>query len=93
MGYFFRKRQRVVHSEDFTRALRKGQCAADATLVLFALPQPGLQIARLGVTIPKKNKELRHKLKACIQNLRKKVEVKLACQSLWRGIGFAKYCG
>jgi len=54
MGYFFRKRQRVVRSEDFTRTLRKGQCAADATLVLFALPQPGLQIAKLGVTIPKK---------------------------------------
>ncbi len=54
MHYVFRKQQRVIHSNDFTRTLRKGGCAADGTLVLFALPAPTSQIAKLGVTIPKK---------------------------------------
>jgi ribonuclease P protein component len=54
MRYLFGKQQRVIRSDDFTRTLRKGSCAADGTLVLFALPAPTSQIAKLGVTIPKK---------------------------------------
>ena len=54
MRYLFRKEQRVIRSDDFTRTLRKGSCAADGTLVLFALPVPTSQVAKLGVTIPKK---------------------------------------
>lgn len=50
----------MIRGSDFTRTLRQGSCAADGTLVLFALPTPGagikpdVGIARLGVTIPKK---------------------------------------
>lgn len=54
MRYLFRKPQRVVRSGDFTRTLRKGSCAADGTLVLFALPAPQSRIAKLGITVPKK---------------------------------------
>lgn len=64
----FPKSLRVLKGEDFTRVLRRGGCAADGTLVVFALPRkPVAQAAdtqaadrqsnsatRLGVTIPKK---------------------------------------
>ena len=54
MRYLFRKAQRVVRSDDFTRTLRLGSCAAGRSLVLFALPASTSKTARLGITIPKK---------------------------------------
>ncbi|MBB3207414.1 ribonuclease P protein component [Rhodopirellula rubra] len=64
-GNEFPKSLRVVKGDDFTRALRRGGCAADGTLVVFALPRGSEPIenpaddrctapTRLGVTIPKK---------------------------------------
>ena len=59
----FPKCLRVVKGDHFSQALRGGGCAADGTLVLFALPREvrdgevrnGEMLAtRLGVTIPKK---------------------------------------
>lgn len=69
MRYPFRKSQRIVRSEDFTRTLRQGTCAADGTLVLFALPEPEAQPARLGVTIPKRtgNAVVRNRWKRLIR--------------------------
>ena len=69
MRYFFRKNQRVVRSDDFTRSLRQGSCAADATLVLFALSAPHSRKARLGVTIPQKtgNAVVRNRWKRLIR--------------------------
>jgi len=54
MRYSFGKHQRVTRPSEFTLALRRGGCAADGELVMFAVPaaQPGK--TRLGVTIPKK---------------------------------------
>ncbi len=59
MSLRFTKAQRVVSSDDFTRAIRKGGCAADGTLVVFAIPTPSkpdgsTAPSRLGVTIPKR---------------------------------------
>ena len=51
---FFRKDQRVLRSDEFTRTLRQGTCAADATLVLYALAAKDSRSSRIGVTIPKK---------------------------------------
>lgn len=69
MRFFFRKWRRVVRSEDFTRALREGQCAADATLVLYAIAAPDSQSSKLGVTIPKKagNAVVRNRWKRLIR--------------------------
>jgi ribonuclease P protein component len=69
MRFSFRKQQRVVRSDDFTRSLRQGSCAADSTLVLFALAAPGSRQARLGVTIPKKagNAVVRNRWKRLIR--------------------------
>ncbi len=50
----FGRDRRVVHSSDFTRILKKGSCAADGTLVLFAVAGGDAGITRLGVTIPKR---------------------------------------
>ena len=58
----FPKELRVVRGDDFTRVLRAGGCAADGTIVVFALPRTdcGPETSReslptrLGVTIPKK---------------------------------------
>ncbi len=55
MRYYFRKDQRVVRKDDFTRALKRGSCAADGTLVLFAFQTLPDQPPKLGVTIPKKS--------------------------------------
>jgi len=67
--YFFRKDQRVVRRDDFTRLLRQGACAADGTLVLFALAGSPDQQAKLGVTIPKKvgNAVVRNRWKRLIR--------------------------
>ena len=54
MRYLFRKSQRVVRSDDFTQTLRLGSCAVDRSLVLFAIPTITSEMARLGITIPKK---------------------------------------
>jgi ribonuclease P protein component len=54
MRYYFRKDQRIVRKDDFTRALKQGSCAADGTLVLFAFQTLADQPPTLGVTIPKK---------------------------------------
>lgn len=54
----FPKYLRVVKGDHFSQVLRGGGCAADGTLVLFALPREGQNgetlATRLGVTIPKK---------------------------------------
>lgn len=50
----FSKAQRVIKSGEFSRILKKGSCAADGTLVIFAVPGSDNAIARLGVTIPKR---------------------------------------
>ncbi len=50
----FAKQQRVTKSRDFTRILRHGSCAADGTLVLFAIEGADRSVTRLGVTIPKR---------------------------------------
>ncbi|MFG0290435.1 MAG: ribonuclease P protein component [Rhodopirellula sp. JB044] len=52
----FPKSIRVVKGDDFTRVLRRGGCAADGTLVVFALPRTDVVDGptRMGVTIPKK---------------------------------------
>ncbi len=49
----FQKSQRVVSSKEFSLILRKGSCAADGVLVLFAV-ESGRETPRLGITIPKK---------------------------------------
>ena len=50
----FRKSQRVVRSKQFSLILRKGSCAADGVLVLFAVQADANKPPRLGITIPKK---------------------------------------
>jgi ribonuclease P protein component len=52
-----------------TRALRRGMCAADGTLVLFAIKTSPDQPAKLGVTIPKKtgNAVVRNRWKRLIR--------------------------
>lgn len=55
----FPKRKRIVKGERFTIVLRRGGCAADDCLVVFALPaveseHHSADPIRLGVTIPKK---------------------------------------
>ena len=50
----FPKSQRVVSSGEFTLILRRGTCAADGTLVVFAVVADEAKPARLGITIPKK---------------------------------------
>ncbi|MEM1071069.1 MAG: ribonuclease P protein component [Planctomycetota bacterium] len=54
MNQTFSKTDRIVRGEDFTRILRRGQCAADGMLVLFAMRSQSGASPRLGVTIPKK---------------------------------------
>ncbi|TWT95493.1 ribonuclease P protein component [Neorhodopirellula pilleata] len=62
MDNCFPKELRVVRGDDFTRVLRAGGCAADGTIVVFALPRTNFSPdqsheslpTRLGVTIPKK---------------------------------------
>ncbi|MCM2369524.1 ribonuclease P protein component [Aporhodopirellula aestuarii] len=56
-GHEFPKSLRVCKGDNFTRVLRRGGCAADGTLVVFALPRGADCLGeptRLGVTIPKK---------------------------------------
>lgn len=48
------KQQRVRRRTEFNRTLRRGTCAADGTLVLFALPTAPERPPRLGVTIPRR---------------------------------------
>lgn len=72
MRYPFRKHQRIVRSEDFTRTLRKGTCAADGTLVLFAIPNDESdqdRSGKIGITIPKKtgNAVVRNRWKRLIR--------------------------
>ena len=61
--YAFPKSKRIVRSGTFTLILRRGRCAADGCLVVFAIerdPNTSTQNtchgsnSRLGVTIPKK---------------------------------------
>ncbi|MDG2222475.1 MAG: ribonuclease P protein component [Rubripirellula sp.] len=54
MTQIFPKHYRVLRGDDFTRILRRGNCAADGTLVLFAIASRSESSPRLGVTIPKK---------------------------------------
>lgn len=53
----FPKQRRLVKGDQFTIVMRRGKCAADGCLVLFALPRQSDDTnssPRLGVTIPKK---------------------------------------
>ena len=50
----FRKDQRVIRSDEFTRIIKRGSCASDATLVLFAVSGGNPSVSRLGITIPKR---------------------------------------
>ncbi|WP_436967473.1 ribonuclease P protein component [Allorhodopirellula heiligendammensis] len=67
----FSKSHRVVKGDHFTQAMRRGGCAADGTLVVFALArsQGDEPTTRLGVTIPKKtgNAVVRNKWKRLIR--------------------------
>ncbi|MCG8652280.1 MAG: ribonuclease P protein component [Pirellulales bacterium] len=54
MSYQFSKEQRIIRSEDFAHILARGSCAADATLVLFAIANEQSLTPRLGVTVPKR---------------------------------------
>ena len=72
MRYSFGKHQRVVRSDDFTQTIRRGSCAADGTLVLFALPKDEIDCtrpSRIGITIPKKtgNAVIRNRWKRLIR--------------------------
>lgn len=79
MSAEFPKSRRIVRSDRFTILLRRGSCAADGTLVVFALRQePKAQDAsadasdfpsRMGVTIPKKtgNAVVRNRWKRLIR--------------------------
>lgn len=48
------KERRVRRRGEFTRIMRRGSCAADGTLVLFAAPSSADRHSRLGVTIPRR---------------------------------------
>ena len=50
----FGRNQRIIKSGEFTKLLRKGSCAADGVLVLFAIAAADSSVTRLGVTIPKR---------------------------------------
>ncbi|TWU59819.1 Ribonuclease P protein component [Rubripirellula tenax] len=70
MRYTFGKQQRVRRSTEFTLALKKGSCAADGVLVLFAIAATATdQPPRMGVTIPKKtgNAVMRNRWKRLIR--------------------------
>jgi len=70
----FPKTSRVVRGDDFTVTMRRGGCAADGTLVVFATPRtdrdhPNVMSSRMGVTIPKKtgNAVVRNRWKRLIR--------------------------
>ncbi|MCD0460895.1 ribonuclease P protein component [Roseiconus lacunae] len=76
----FPKAKRVTRGSEFTLILRRGTCAADNCLVVFAIPQEALLAQktsptqdrsdrRLGVTIPKKtgNAVVRNRWKRLIR--------------------------
>ncbi len=52
--YRFPKTSRVVRAKDFQLAIRQGSCAADGTLVVFAVASSHPDSPRIGITIPKK---------------------------------------
>ena len=57
MNYRFSRSVRVRRSAEFTFAIRRGDCAADGVLVLFAVASETNSPARLGITVPKKNRQ------------------------------------
>lgn len=70
----FPKTLRIVKGKDFTLVLRRGGCAADGCLVVFAFPRQTSEgeenpATRLGVTIPKKtgNAVIRNRWKRWIR--------------------------
>ncbi len=69
MRYSFGKHQRVKRASEFTLALKKGGCAADGVLVLFACPTSPDREPRMGVTIPKRtgNAVVRNRWKRLIR--------------------------
>ncbi len=69
MLHSFRKSDRVVKSSDFERIIRKGSCAADGALVVFAAAGADQSSTRLGVTIPKRtgNAVVRNRWKRLIR--------------------------
>ncbi|MGB7326987.1 MAG: ribonuclease P protein component [Rubripirellula sp.] len=69
MRYTFGKHQRVKRASEFTLALKKGSCAADGVLVLFAIASSPDAPVRMGVTIPKRtgNAVVRNRWKRLIR--------------------------
>ena len=67
--YRFSKTLRVRRSDEFTFAIRRGACAADGVLVLFAVASEENSPSRLGITVPKKtgNAVMRNKWKRLIR--------------------------
>lgn len=68
--YRFPKSLRIASGQDFTRVLRRGGCAADGVLVVFALPRSSNEpLTRIGITIPKKtgNAVIRNQWKRMIR--------------------------
>ena len=65
----FRKCQRIVRGSDFSLILRRGACAADGSLVVFAVASDPANTARIGITIPKRtgNAVLRNRWKRLIR--------------------------
>jgi len=65
----FGRNQRIIKSREFTKLLRKGSCAADGVLVLFAMPSAESGATRLGVTIPRRagNAVMRNRWKRLIR--------------------------
>jgi ribonuclease P protein component len=57
----FGKDQRVVKSDQFARIIKRGSCAADGTLVLFAAAASDPSRTRLGITIPKRTGNAVHR--------------------------------
>lgn len=57
----FGKERRVVSRDAFTLAIKRGACAADGTLVVFAVASDAAATPRLGVTIPKRTGNAVHR--------------------------------
>jgi ribonuclease P protein component len=80
----FPKSKRIVRSGTFTLVLRRGRCAADGCLVVFAIERDSErslegEASRLGVTIPKKtgNAVVRNRWKRWIREAFRTQQVRI----------------